>query len=151
MSFIGNILRFFMERGAKQKSLEELIAELQQAESDVLARMDSAADSPRNREVARHVIMIECWGQRRLQTLLGEPLLQDESDAYAPDSTLTLDQLREKFVQTRQETIVLANQLKAAGGDKTQTAFHNDAGDMTLGAWLVYLRGHASREAKGIK
>lgn len=151
MSWIGSILRFFMERGAKRKSLDELITALQEGETAVLARMNGAADTSRNRDVARHVIMIERWGQRRMRTLLGEPLLQDESDAYAPDPALTMGQLQEAFAKTRSETIALANELKAAGIAKSRTVFHNDAGEMSLGAWLVYLRGHAMREAGAIK
>lgn len=146
MTLFGTIQRVWMERSAKGKSYAELAQELERDRPLVAERFRGAADSPRNREAACHIIGIERWGQRRLRTLLGEPLVMDEYDGYRPDTSRTMAELAEDFEQTRQESLTLLQTLQAQGVPLTQTVAHNESGPMSVGAWLAYLRSHASRE-----
>lgn len=151
MSIIGRLIRFGLERGARGKSYAELTERLAREQESVAQRMAQAADTPRNRAVAAHIIGIERWGQRRLRTLLGEPLLHDEYDGYRPSGELAPAALAEEFRATRQATVALAQELAAAGADLNATVPHNDAGPMRAGGWLNYLNMHASMEAKRLR
>lgn len=150
MSFIGGIIRYFVERGAKDKDYAHLIHRLETDREAVVARLQAGRDTPRSRNVAAHVIGIERWSQRRLRGLLGEPPISDEYDGYRPSTDLTLAALCEEFVATRAETIALANRLQAAHITVRQTAPHNDLGDVTVGGWFTYIASHGVRESKMI-
>ena len=76
-NLIGTILRPLLERQVKNRSLGELAASLDSSSLEVAKRFEAAVDTPRNREIANHVVGIERWGQRRLQTVFGEPLTLD--------------------------------------------------------------------------
>jgi hypothetical protein len=147
---IGRVLTWVAERHAKGKSYADLARQLQESESTVTQRMAKAADLARNREAARHIIGIERWGQRRLRSLLDEPLVIDEYDGYRPGDT-TLPTLLDAFKATRAETLTLLRALEQAQLPLTRTVPHNDGGPMTIGAWIDYLASHASRESIRIR
>jgi hypothetical protein len=75
-----------LENPAKNKSYEQLIAGLQNGEAVVLARAAGKPDTPQNRAQFGHIIGIEQWCQRRLNTLQGAPAVQDEYDGYRRSS-----------------------------------------------------------------
>jgi hypothetical protein len=151
MSFIGNILRFFMERGAKGKNYADLIQNLESSAAATEARFRQAADTPANRGQAAHVIGIEKWGQHRLRVALGEPFVPDEYDGYAPSTSLSMAELGQLFAETRTETLDLARRLQSQGVQLDHKVKHNDMGEITLGAWFGYIAGHGGMEAKRLK
>jgi hypothetical protein len=136
---------------AKRKSFNELITALEGNERRLIARVADAPDTPKNRKLLRHVIGIERWGQRRLQTLLGEPFIQDEYDGYQPADSLSFPELRETFSQTRRASVALAQELQRRNVAKTAIVRHNDAGDMSVAGWLRYFALHATGEMRRIK
>ena len=147
---IGRIVRSFMERGAKNQTYAQLDQKLQESGEYIADRMRTGADTPKSRQQARHLIGIEKWGQRRLQTALGEPLVMDEYDGYQP-SDQPLDTLLDIFLETRKETHALLRRLQETDVSLQQTVPHNDMGEVTVGGWLFYFAGHGKRESGGIK
>lgn len=145
---IGSVLRRFMERQARGRSWSELVGNLAESGDDLAKRMHDAPDTPRNREVLQHIVGIERWGQRRLRVALGEPFVLDGHRAYRLSDATAMQALAEAFVSTRTDTVALARELEAEGVDRGRQVRHNDLGDLTLGAWLAYLDGHARREAR---
>jgi hypothetical protein len=146
MSLIGFVLRTITERQAAERSTADLVAGLENSAGKIAGRLATAADTPNNREVAAHVIGIERWGGRRLRVALGEPVVDDEYDVYRPSPDTPMGEMAGLFAQTRAETVALAH--RAAALPESVTAPHNDMGDISIGAWLVYLRGHAERETQ---
>lgn len=151
MSLFGTVQRVWMERSAKGKSYADLAEGLERDRPLVAEKFRGAKDSARNREAACHIIGIERWGQRRLRTLLGEPLVLDEYDGYRPDTSRTMAELADDFERARQESLALVQTLQAQGVPLTQTVVHNESGPMSVGAWLAYLRSHARRERVRIR
>jgi hypothetical protein len=151
MSLIGKLLHFYMERSAAKSSLDELQTRLQLAGVRLVSRMEKGADTPADRERARHVIGMERWSQHRLRSLLGEPLVMDEYDGYRPQPDLPLITLGGEFSAARVQTLALIQELRKAGGVEGKTVPHNDMGDLSVRGWLVYLNAHSTRELQGIR
>ena len=86
MSFIGSLIRAFVERRAAKASIDELRKGLETSCSAVALEMANAADTPMNRQKAAHVIGIERWGQQRLRAALtpARAPVMDEYDGYRP-------------------------------------------------------------------
>jgi len=143
---IGAMLRPAAERRARGKSFDDLAAILEEAWPPLETHLAGKPDTAMNREAIAHCVGIERWGQSRLRVGLGEPLTMDAYHPYRPDLQDGVDALAGAMKTTRQDTIALAHQLAEQGVDPTTTVQHNDLGDMTLGAWIVYLKQHASRE-----
>ena len=139
------------ERPARNKSIQELNDTLHTSWQKIDNRISFVSDTEKHQKVMRHVIGIERWGQSRLRTLLGEPFQRDEYDGYQPEVGLNLDQQRQLFKETREETINIAKQLQEKGVASDSTAVHNDFGDITIRAWLRYLEFHATQEMKRIR
>ncbi|HEY0602052.1 MAG TPA: hypothetical protein VGD58_04030 [Herpetosiphonaceae bacterium] len=144
------VTRAVLEQPAHSRSYEQLIAALETAGQRILAHISARPDTPRNRNTLQHIIGIERWGQRRLQTALGAPLIDDEYDSYRPAGD-TLAQLCQSFQTTRQESIALARQLQAQGIAKDAVVRHNQFGAISVGAWLRYLALHGSLESWRIR
>ena len=142
----GLVFRLFYEWAAKGKSYEYFLKKLDENEATVYARLVNAADFAFFRQRAVHVIGIECWGAHRLRVLLGEPLVIDEYDGYAPSEQLSMADLAQEFRQTRAATIALVHELQRKGVALTQTVKHNEVGDLSLGGWIFYLENHMWRE-----
>ncbi len=149
--FIYNVSALLFERPARKTTFAELITKLEQSGLAIAAQAATAADTPANRELLRHISGIERWAQRRLRVFLGKAFIQDEFDSYQSAASLNLPQQLEFFQKTRQATVELAKQLASAKLSETATVRHNFFGPMSARAWLTYLAGHAKREAKGIK
>lgn len=146
MSLIGKVFYWFYEWKAKGRSYADLLAQFEQNQTVVTPRMEEAKDMAFNRSRAVHVIGIERWGTHRLRVLLGEPLVMDEYDGYAPSKELSMGELAEEFTKTRTETLALIRELQANGINLDQTVKHNEVGDLSLRGWLFYLENHMGRE-----
>ena len=137
-----------IEGPAAKIGLTGLIPKLEVSGQEINTRLGGIANSASNRKQLRHIIGIERWGQSRLRTLQGQPLLQDEYDGYQPAETVDWNDLRDQFASTRAATLALVRQLTQAGLIETATAKHNSFGDLTLRGWVNYLVAHANRESK---
>lgn len=146
MSLLGPIYHFVYETAAKGKSYEHFLQKFDENEKRVYKRMVDAKDTSFSRKRGVHVIGIERWGTHRLRVLLGDPLVMDEYDGYAPSETLSIQELAEEFKQTRAETVALVYELQKRGIPLSQSVRHNEAGDLSVGAWLFYLENHIGRE-----
>lgn len=152
MSLLGKAFRVLMiDRQAGEKSVSDLMTELSASKESILTQVANAADMPDFREKMAHVVGIERWAQSRMKVALGEPFKQEEYDGYRPELSQTLAELTETFSQTRDETLAIAEQLKAVDGVETQTVQHNDMGDMRIRSWLAYLEMHGPFELKKVK
>lgn len=145
------VTRAVLEQPAQRRSYDQLIASLETAGQGIVARISGKPDTARNRDTLQHMIGIERWGQRRLQTALGAPRLDDEYDSYRPAGDDTLPQLCQSFQTTRRESIAIARQIQAQGIAKDAAVRHNQFGAISVGAWLRYLAIHASVESKRIR
>lgn len=139
-----------IERPARKKTLDDLIADLEATARTGQANLDAAADTPENREIARHVIGIERWGQRRLRVPLGEPAVHDEYDGYRPPENADIADLRAAFRETRKETLALAHRLIETDANGDTTVRHNQWGELSVRSWLYYLNFHAEKDLKGL-
>ena len=146
MSLSGTAFRLFYEWAAKGRSYEDFLRKLQKNETTVHGRLVNARDSAWNRTRAVHVIGIERWGTRRLRVLLGEPLIMDEYDGYAPSAQLSMVELAQEFKQTRAATLAVVHELQNKGIAISQTVKHNEVGDLSAGGWIFYLENHIGRE-----
>jgi hypothetical protein len=144
--------KLIIDRKSNGLTLPQLRENLQQETQAVLHHHTQAADTEKNKAQMRHIIGIERWGQSRLRTLLGEPLLtREEYDNYAPADSLSMAELGETFAETRERLLGLIGELENAGISPTKTIPHNQMGNMTLRSWLYYLNFHATNEARQIK
>lgn len=143
--------QLIFEGFGKRKGVAERLAELEASQRRIVERLTIADDNEANRSQLRHIIGIERWGQRRLQVLAGERPVVDEYDAYCPEPATSWEDLKHKFVTTRQETIRLARDLAQDSAPVQDKALHNDFGPLSLGGWLQYLNSHANIESKRIK
>jgi hypothetical protein len=143
---IGKILKPIVERQGRGHSLEAWAAVLETTGREVSARLEGAPDTPTNREVANHIVGIERWGQRRLRVALGEAPVLDSYRGYRLPEGTAMAELAQAFVDTRRQTVELANALSAATLSPQTKIEHNDFGALSVRGWLAYLSGHAKRE-----
>lgn len=153
---LGDALRrltatLLIERPVRHREYTQLAARLQETGRRLEARLERSPDKAENREALRHIIGIERWGQRRLSTLLGEPLRMDEYDAYRPDVETDWETLQQIFRETRRLTVALAQRLQAAAVARSRRVPHNDFGELSPHGWLRYLTFHANAECRRIR
>lgn len=144
------IVNLFFVRPGQKRSLVEWAQKLAQDGEKIVQRA-AAKPTPQARATLRHITGIERWGQRRLQMALGEPLVHDEYDGYQPDVNDDLATLLDAFRTTRQATVLLAQQLAAAGISDQVLVPHNQFGPLPVRAWLSYLATHANLESRRIR
>ena len=150
-SIFGKIFRMLMiERGAKGKSVNELIAQLRTGHQTLLNQIDGAEDNKTNRAQLSHAIGIERWGQSRLRVVLGAPLNMEEYYGYRPAREVPVDQLVQQFDETRQETLVIAEELTAVANVASKEVEHNLMGNMSVPSWLFYLDMHSNFELRKV-
>jgi hypothetical protein len=145
------VAQLIVERPARKRTLEEWAQRLESTLGEIDARAAASTDDAWGAPQFGHIIGIERWGQSRLRVFLGAPLLQDEYDAYKPETGLTVSELREVMRATRAETVALARELAARQIPLDATVPHNDFGPLTARGWLSYLNDHATREATRIR
>lgn len=148
---VGYIMRTVFQLQNINKSLAATLRDAEQGGQTIVATLANKADTPQNRQQLRHIIGIERWGQRRLQTMLAAPPIQDEYDSYQPADSLDLAALRDAFNSTRAETLALARAIEQKGVAQSAKANHNMMGDISLNTWLRYLVSHANIELRSIK
>lgn len=151
MSLVGTIMRTTFKIQTLNKSLDDLIQSAQAGGQSIASHLQGKPDTDQNRRQMRHVIGIERWGQRRLQTILGKPSVQDEYDNYQPDEQLSLAALRNEFIATRTQTLETVAAIQQKGVADSATANHNDMGDISVKLWVRYLTMHANFESKRVK
>lgn len=144
MSWLGKLMGNFTAWQAGRRDMAELLDALDTSGQVVADRFARAGDNANNCEVARHIIGIERWSRRRLQTALGDTALNDDYDAYRPDDVADMAALSALFAAEREKTIALAQQ--AANLPDSVRVAHNDLGEMSVAGWLFYIENHASRE-----
>lgn len=149
--FLSVIRTLFFEQPARRRDYARLAADLEAGARELDARLAAAADTPTNLRLARHIIGLERWGQRRLRIALGDPPVSDEMDGYEPPPTPHLSDLRATFAATRRETLVLVRQLELRHIPGDLQIPHNQFGPLTVRGWLVYLNQHARLEGRRLK
>lgn len=152
--FLKLFLKFLknhFESAATKQTYEDMLANLQTKGNALTEAIANKSDNAKNHATLLHIIGIERWGQRRLNVLLGQPLLVDEYDGYCPPQSTTWADLKQMFVTTRAETISLVRALQNRGVAKTTTVTHNSLGDLSVGGWLNYFVGHSVRESGQIR
>ena len=141
-----------LEAPAGRSSYTDLAQSLERAGNHLAGRAARASDTPANREVLAHIITIERWGQNRLRVALGErPFVKDESPAYRPPATLSMDELRGLLSSTRAGTVELTRNLHRHPPQDDVTVEHNGLGPLTAKAWLRYLTQHADLESRRLR
>jgi hypothetical protein len=141
-----------LEAPAGRSSYTDLAQSLERAGGHLAGRAARATDTPANRDVLAHIITIERWGQNRLRVALRErPYVRDESGAYRPPATLSMDDLRALLSSTRAGTVDLARQLHRHPPQDDVTVDHNSLGPLTAKAWLRYLTQHADLESRRLR
>ena len=152
MSLISRILtNLFIERPGSKHDYAGWARQLEQAGADGQAKFSNSADSEKNRKVLSHIIGIERWAQARLRVALGAPFVDEEYEVYRPGKETTWDELQQQFVNTRAESVTLAEELASKQIPTTTTIKHNQFGDATTRGWLRYIFMHANFESKAIK
>jgi hypothetical protein len=151
MNPIGLLFKTVIQLQIRNKSFADLISAAQADGEKLAAQTANKPDTPQNRQQLRHIIGIERWGQSRLRTLLGGPVLRDEYDGYQPAVTLDFAALRTEFAATRAITVALAQELQQRGLAEKGRAHHNSMGDVSVAIWLRYLTLHANFEATRMK
>ena len=144
------VVGLFFERPARKRTLSELTRDLDTSGQKVTTRISAFRETLPNRIQLMHIVGIERWGQRRLRVALGEPPLLDEYDDYRPNSSLTWEELRTSFRETRQETIQVAQTLIDQNVDGATLVRHNQFGPLSIRGWLRYLNVHANIESRRI-
>jgi hypothetical protein len=95
------------------------------------------------------MIGIERWELRRIRVALGEPVINEEYDAYRP-AEQDWSQLRASLRSARLATIAMGKTLRMAGVDANTRIMHNQFGEISLLGWLFYLDLHARIESMRI-
>ena len=148
----GLVVGVMLERPARRQSLVAHLGKLKEAGEKLEARLGRAAGSPKDQETLRHIIGIERWGQHRIaQVAEGGAAGDMVMDSYRPYRLAEEEwnALIDAFRVTRQRTLTIVREL-----DASQLALkvpHNDLGPLSVGAWLRYLRTHATLEGRRIK
>jgi hypothetical protein len=138
----------FIEGPGQRRSFDQLHTQFMQTSRRIEERIRNAHD-PNAEKTIRHIIGMERWGQRRLKTALGEPLVIDEHYPYKPGKGLGTQVLLETFQKTRQETLALVRQLEGSGFQGK--ILHNGLGPLTVKGWLQYLNAHADLESRRLR
>ncbi len=176
MSFVGSLIRTFVERQASSTGLDGIRKGLETGGEQLAGQMASAPDTPANREQAGHVIGIERWAAHRMRSALSPaassgaegrpavsaassgaegrpavpatPPVMDEYDGYRPAADLPLSALAPEFRAARAETLAL---LEALHDLQDCRVPHNELGPLTVRGWLYYLIQHAKIEGIRIR
>lgn len=151
-SFKGFVVDNILERPAGKSSFSDLAGGLENAGVYLNQRIEKAVDTPENREVLRHIIGIERWGQNRILVALKEHTFEtDEYHGYRPDQENSILQLQQLMKDTRRRTTELAYQLHRTPPHEDDTVEHNSLGPLSAKGWLRYLTHHADLESRRLR
>lgn len=137
----------YLERPAREARIPDLAKKLETSGPVVVRRFLAARNIAEYRELMRHIVGIERWAQNRLRVALGAPLTMDEYDDYRPGSGHAREELVRFFEAARQDSVMLANELAAAGPKVETKVPHNQIGPVSTRGWLVYIHEHADWES----
>jgi hypothetical protein len=156
MSFISRVIQIgaqvVLERPVQTLSLDAQRTALHASGERLALDLGMVRDTPAHRRLLRHIIGIERWGQRRLRSVLGSPLLHDEYLSYSPAPNRSWEELKSDFREVRQTTLDLIEELRQAGPAVMCCPIpHNQFGMLTPKAWLRYLDLHANGEMLKMK
>lgn len=141
--------KLYFERPAQKLPLRDHARSLRSSGDTILSRLQGVQPTEKHRDVLRHVIGIERWGQRRLRAFLGEPFVLDAHHPYKPTPEASWDELLREFASTREETVRLATGFTDC--NTVGVVPHNDFGELSARGWLRYLRGHAEVETRKLR
>ncbi len=148
----GFVVERLLERPARRQSLVAQLGKLETAGQKLEARFKRAAGTPKDQDALRHIVGIERWGQRRVAHIAdgGDPedVVIDSYGLYRPPEE-GWNALIEAFRETRQQTLATVRTLEDS--QLALKAAHNDLGPLSVGAWLRYLRTHATLEGRRVK
>lgn len=150
--FKGFVVERVLERPARHQGLAQQTLKLEAAGRKLERRLQGAKGTEKDKAALRHIIGIERWGSRRValvtQNAASEAVLTDGHTPHKPVSD-DWQTLIAEFSETRKETLALAQSLNEA--QATAEVPHNDLGPLSVGAWLHYLRLHASLEGRRVR
>jgi len=152
-NIFGQVFAWLMfERKVKDQSYDDYLQRLEATSTLIEGSIEGATDTAKSRWELTHVIGMERWMQSRIKVGLGSPFIQEEYDGYRPAQDTDWQVLRQMFIDTRQNSCELCRNLKTNDVDGSQKVEHNQAGPMTIKAWLEYMlyhsHGHATRMTK---
>ena len=138
----------FLERPASDKSTDELTNDLMQSGAMVRERISQADRTQAHHAIVTHIIGIERWAQERIKAAQtpAQSAPQGEYDPHRPAADTPWDELPALFDDTRDTTIALVQQLDSATLERSVP--HNQLGELSVRAWIRYLRVHADLEAR---
>lgn len=146
------LVQQLVEGPARRASYADLGTALERGGAQVVGRLERAPDTEASREVARHIIGIERWGQARLSSLAGGPgFVRDEYRPYRPPQDASLSELRDLMSLTRAQTVELSRALAQQPPPEGARVPHNALGDLSAQGWLRYLTTHASLESRRLR
>ncbi len=138
----------FVERPARQQSLAQLVAQLQQSTHELALRLTTVPNTAENYHQMAHILTLERWGQSRLRVALGQPFVADESDAYAPSAERVFVELINDFLAAREQTLEIAQAIQQANPPADLKILHDQFGPLSVKGWLRYLTEHADLESE---
>jgi hypothetical protein len=148
-AIIGTVGRLYFERQATGKTGPQLAQILEEGGRNLVARFQQVPQTEQNHRFITHIIGIEKWSQQRTQVLQGAPFRDDEYDVYRPPKNTSWDDLKTMFEQTRQVSVALARSLSSV--QLSQKVRHNTYGELTGGAWLIYIHTHGNLESRRLR
>jgi hypothetical protein len=140
----------FFERFGNRMSYADAVSQLEDSGQRISAAMRTAAATPHNVSVARHIIGIERWSLVRMREYVGAMPFTEEYDHYQPDAHLGLTAIADEMDIVRAEVIALTKQLMHHDPGNT-TVNHNDLGPLSARGWLYYVLLHANFESKKLR
>lgn len=149
---IGFFLRPYTRRRAREKTLEQVIKELESSRDEIMPRIDRAQDTAANREAINHFIGIERWAANRVRVATGQTKFElDSNRGYRLPDDASLAELQSGFRAAGEETLALAREAQSSSVDVSRRAEHNDLGPLTVIEWFTYIRDHSVREIVRVK
>jgi hypothetical protein len=149
MNFVRRgISWLFLERPVSDKSTTDLINDLTQSGAMVRERITQTDRSRAHHDIVTHIIGIERWAQERIKAAQtpAQSMPHGEYDPYRPARDTPWEELPNRFAETREATIQLVQQLDSAALERCVP--HNQLGELSVRAWVRYLRVHADLESR---
>lgn len=145
MSLLGRLLLNRPARTLSYAQFQEFFEENQQTVLNNFRKANPKED--KNHRLITHIIGIERWSQTHLREFLGDSPGEHEYDSYRPAQDTTWEALPDLFIETRQQTATLIQQL-STNNPQNRRIPHNAYGDLTPQGWLRYMAFHALLESK---
>ena len=138
----------FFERKTVGKNYTDYRQLFGESSSFIQELIDRAEDNWKSRWELLHIIGMERWMQSRMKVALGAPYIQEEYDGYRPPEDMAWSDLKQTFIAVREASCDLCTEFDAKSVDARQKINHNQAGPMSVKAWMEYLLRHGDNHAK---